>query len=164
MSSRTDRIERRVLLDAPLDRVWHAISDAQEFGSWFGVRFDGPFVAGESLTGQIVPTTVDPEVAESQKPHEGLRFEITVDRVEPMRLFSFRWHPYAADPAIDYSQEPTTLVAFELEESPGGTVLTITESGFDRIPLARRAAAFEMNAQGWEAQLTLIEKYLVQRA
>jgi uncharacterized protein YndB with AHSA1/START domain len=163
MASSTDRIEKQVLLQAPLKRVWRAISDAQAFGSWFGVRFDGPFVAGEHLTGRIVPTTVDPEVAESQKPYEGLRFDITVDRIEPMRLLSFRWHPYAIDPEVDYSKEPTTLVVFELEERPDGTLLTITESGFDGIPVARRAAAFEMNEQGWEAQLALIEKYLAQK-
>jgi uncharacterized protein YndB with AHSA1/START domain len=164
MTPSVDHIEKQVLLHAPLERVWRAISDAQEFGSWFGVHFDGPFVAGESLTGQIVPTTVDPEVAESQKPYEGHRFDITVDRIEPMQLFSFRWHPYAVDPEADYSQEPTTLVVFELEETPDGTLLTITESGFDGIPLARRAKAFEMNERGWEAQLTLIEKYLAQGA
>jgi uncharacterized protein YndB with AHSA1/START domain len=117
-------------------------------------------VAGARLTGEIVPTTVDPEVAESQKPYEGRRFEVFVDRVEPMRLLSFRWHPYAVDPEIDYSEEPTTLVVFELERASEGTELTITESGFDRIPLARRAEAFEMNDGGWEAQLILIEKYL----
>lgn len=164
MSSSTDRIEKRVLLQAPLERVWNAISDAEEFGRWFGVRFDGPFVAGKPLTGRIVPTTVDPEVAESQKPYEGRRLDIIVDRIEPMRLFSFRWHPYAIDPEIDYSQEPTTLVVFTLEESPDGTLLTITESGFDRIPLARRAEAFEMNEQGWEAQRMLLEKYLAKSA
>ncbi len=163
MASSTDRIEKQVFLQAPLERVWRAISDAQAFGSWFGVRFDGPFVAGEHLTGRIVPTTVDPEVAESQKPYEGLRFDITVDRIEPMRLLSFRWHPYAIDPEVDYSKEPTTLVIFELEKRPDGTLLTVTESGFDGIPVARRAAAFEMNEQGWEAQLALIEKYLVQK-
>lgn len=162
MASDTDRIEKRIVLRAPLERVWRAISDAQEFGSWFGVRFEGPFVAGEHLTGEMTPTTVDPQVAEGQKPYEGHRFDITVDRIEPMRLFSFRWHPYAIDPEVDYSQEPTTLVVFELESTPDGTVLTITESGFDRIPLARRAEAFEMNERGWEAQLTLIEKYLEQ--
>lgn len=164
MASSTDCIEKRVLLHAPLERVWNAISDAQEFGSWFGVRFDGPFVAGEHLTGRIVPTTVDLDVAERQKPYEGLRFDITVDRIEPMRLFSFRWHPYAVQPEIDYSQEPTTLVVLALEDTPDGTVLTITESGFDRIPLARRAKAFEMNEQGWEAQLTLVEKHLARGA
>lgn len=162
MTSSTDRIEKRALLRAPLDRVWRAISDSGEFGSWFGVRFDGPFVAGAHLTGRIVPTTVDPEVAEGQRPYEGLRFDITVDRIEPMRLLSFRWHPYAVDPDVDYSSEPTTLVVFELEEAPDGTLLTITESGFDEIPLSRRATAFEMNEQGWKAQITLIEKYLAQ--
>ena len=160
MPTGTDRIEKEILLRAPLTRVWRAISDAEEFGRWFGVRFDGPFVAGEHLTGRIVPTSVGPEVAESQKPYEGSRFDITVDRIDPMRRFSFRWHPYAVDPDVDYSAEPTTLVVFELEEVPDGTRLRITESGFDAIPLERRATAFEMNEQGWEAQLSLIEKYL----
>lgn len=164
MTSSTDRIEKQVLLPAPLERVWRAISDAQEFGSWFGVRFDGPFVAGAHVTGQIVPTTVDPEVAKRQKPYEGRRFDITVDRIEPLRLFSFRWHPFSIDPEIDYSNEPTTLVVFQLEETPDGTLLTITESGFDGIPLERRAKAFEMNEQGWEAQVALIGKYLVRNA
>lgn len=117
-------------------------------------------MAGECVSGRIVPTSVDPEVAESQKPYEGRRFDITVDRVEPMRLFAFRWHPYAVDPEVDYSGEPTTLVVFELKDTPEGVVLTIAESGFDQIPLARRAEAFEMNEHGWEAQLTLIAKYL----
>lgn len=164
MTSSTDHIEKQVLLHAPLERVWRAISDAQEFGSWFGVRFDGPFVAGGHVTGQIVPTTVDPEVAKRQKPYEGRRFDITIDRIEPMRLFSFRWHPFSIDPEIDYSREPTTLVVFQLEETPDGTLLTITESGFDGIPLERRAKAFEMNEQGWEAQLALIGKYLARTA
>lgn len=164
MASDSDRIEKRILLHAPLERVWHAISDAQEFGSWFGARFDGPFVAGQHLTGQIVPTAVDPDVAESQKPHEGSRFEITIDQVEPMRRLAFRWHPYAVDPEVDYSQEPATLVVFELEVAEQGTELTITESGFDRIPLERRAQAFEMNEQGWEAQLMLVEKHLARQA
>lgn len=162
MKESTDRIEKQVLLKAPLERVWRAISDAEAFGSWFGVRFDGEFEAGAPLTGRIVPTTVDPDVAESQKPYEGARFETTVDRIEPMRLLSFRWHPYAIDPEVDYSNEPTTLVVFELEERPDGTLLTVRESGFDKIPVARRASAFEMNEQGWEAQLVLITKYLAQ--
>lgn len=162
MAPSTDRIEKQVQLRASLARVWRAISDAQEFGSWFGVRFDGPFVAGARLTGQIVPTTADPEVAKSQKPYEGQRFEITVERIEPMRHLSFRWHPYAVDPEVDYSKEPTTLVVFELEEVAEGTLLTVTESGFDGIPLERRAEAFEMNEGGWEAQMRLIEKYLAQ--
>jgi uncharacterized protein YndB with AHSA1/START domain len=155
-----DRIEKKVLLRAPRDRVWRAISDAQEFGTWFGVAFDGPFVAGKRLTGRIVPTKVDAGVAKAQEPHAGKAFEITVDRIEPMRLFSFRWHPFAVDPGIDYSSEPATLVTFELEDAPGGTNLTIIESGFDRVPLERRAKAFTSNEQGWTAQAKLIEKYL----
>ncbi len=160
MPSSSDRIEKKVLLEAPVERVWRAVSDAREFGSWFGAAFDGAFAPGARLTGRIVPTTVDAGVAASQKPHEGTRFEIVVERVEPMRRLSFRWHPYAVDPRVDYAQEPTTLVTFELEEAPGGTRLTITESGFDAIPLARRAKAFEMNEQGWSGQARLIEKHL----
>lgn len=160
MTSSTDRIEKRVLLRAPLARVWRAISDAEEFGTWFGVRFDGPFAAGKPVTGRMVPTSVDREVAESQKPYEGQRFEFNIERIESMRLFSFRWHPYAVDRTMDYSKEPTTLVAFELEETAEGTRLTVTESGFDAIPLARRAKAFEMNEKGWAAQVKLIKKYL----
>ena len=164
MASNTDRIVKQVLLHAPLDRVWRAISDAKEFGSWFGMRFDGPFVEGEGVSGEIVPTTVDPEVAASQEPYEGIRFEIMIERIDPMRLFSFRWHPGAVDPEIDYSKEPTTLVVFELEQTSDGTRLTITESGFDAIPLARRAEAYEGNEQGWDAQLSLIEGHLAQTA
>jgi uncharacterized protein YndB with AHSA1/START domain len=160
MGTVTDRIEKQILLRAPLARVWRAVSDAQEFGRWFGVAFDGPFVARQRITGRIVPTTVDAEAAKSQKPYEGKTFEITVDRIEPERLFSFRWHPFAVDASVDYASEPTTLVVFELEEASGGTLLTIRESGFDGIPLARRAKAFTMNEQGWARQVTLIEKYL----
>jgi uncharacterized protein YndB with AHSA1/START domain len=160
MTQQTDRIEKKILLRAPCERVWRAISDAKEFGSWFGMQFDGAFVAGTRLTGRIAPTKVDPEVARLQEPHVGKAFELVVDRIEPMRLFSFRWHPYAVDPATDYSREPMTLVKFELEEASGGTLLTITESGFDSIPLARRAEAFAANDGGWTHQSKLIEKYL----
>jgi uncharacterized protein YndB with AHSA1/START domain len=156
----TDRIEKKVVLKAPVERVWRAISDAKEFGSWFGMALDGPFVQGTRMKGKIVPTTVDPEVAKMQKPHEGKVFEITIDRIEPMRKFSFRWHPLAIDPSVDYSKEPTTLVTFELEKVSGGTQLTITESGFDKIPLARRAEAFKANEGGWQKQTELIAKYL----
>ena len=97
---------------------------------------------------------------DSQEPYAGVSFECTIDRVEPMRLFSFRWHPFAVDPAVDYSGEPATLVEFQLEEVEGGTRLTITESGFDRIPLERRARAFAANEQGWAAQSRLVEKYI----
>ncbi len=160
MTTDTDRIKKRILLRARRARVWRAISDAKEFGSWFGVEFDGAFVPGGRITGRIVPTKVDPEVARMQEPYTGMAFDFTLERIEPMRLLSFRWHPFAVDPGVDYSKEPTTLVVFELEEVPEGTMLTITESGFDRIPLARRAKAFTANEQGWEAQTKLIEKYL----
>lgn len=162
--SDTDRIEKRILLRAPLDRVWRAISDSKQFGNWFGVEFDGPFVAGTRITATLVPTKADAEVVKSQKRYEGLRFEFSIERIEPMRHFSYRWHPNAVDPNLDYSKEPTTLVVFDLEEVTGGTMLTITESGFDRIPLERRAKAFAGNEQGWTAQTKLIEKYLALEA
>jgi uncharacterized protein YndB with AHSA1/START domain len=156
----TDRIEKNVLLRAPRDRVWNAISDATQFGAWFGVELDGPFLAGSRVAGRIVPTRVDPEVAAMQEPYTGMAFECTVERIEPMNLFSFRWHPFAVEPGVDYSGEPTTLVTFELEDAAGGTRLKITESGFDRIPLERRAKAFAANDGGWTKQAELIAKYL----
>jgi uncharacterized protein YndB with AHSA1/START domain len=159
MSSDTDRIIKTVVLKAAPDRVWRAISDVREFGSWFGAAFDGPFIAGTRLQGTIVPTTVDPEVAKMQEPHAGTAFEVLVERVEPMRLFSFRWHPYSVGTA-DLSAEPMTLVEFELTPADGGTRLTITESGFDSIPLARRAKAFKADEGGWEHQARLVAKYL----
>jgi uncharacterized protein YndB with AHSA1/START domain len=159
----TDRIEKKVLLRAPLARVWRAISDAKEFGSWFGVKFDAPFTPGATLRGVVVPTTVNEEVAKAQKPYEGKPFEITVEQMEPERLFSFRWHPYAMEPGVDYSLEPTTLVAFTLEKTADGIMLTIVESGFDQIPLTRRAKAFSANEGGWSKQVELIEAYLVQK-
>jgi len=160
MSSTTDRIEKTVVLKAPRERVWRAISDAKQFGTWFGVEFEGPFVAGAHLVGRIVPTKVDPEVARQQEPHAGAKFDWTIESIEPMQRMAFRWHPFAIDPSVDYSGEPTTLIVFELAEIPGGTHLTITESGFDGIPLARRAAAFKANEGGWEAQARLLAKYV----
>lgn len=160
MATSTDRIEKKVLLRAPRDRVWRAISDAKQFGAWFGVEFESGFVAGARVIGKIAPTKVDPEVAQAQEPYSGMSFEFHIDCIEPMRLFSFRWHPYAIDPNADYSNEPMTLVTFTLEDAGGDTMLTITESGFDGIPLARRAEAFEANDEGWTAQAQLIEKYL----
>ena len=160
MTSVPDSIEKQVFLRAPLARVWSAISDSRQFGSWFGVKFDGPFKPGERIAGTIVPTTADAQIAEMQKPYEGMTFDITVDRIEPQKLFSFRWHPAAIDPKVDYSHEPATLVVFQLEEVPGGVRLTIVESGFNGIPLPRRAEAFKMNEGGWAAQTMLIEKYL----
>jgi uncharacterized protein YndB with AHSA1/START domain len=156
----TDRIEKQILLRAPRERVWRAISDAKEFGSWFGVRFDGPFAEGARLTGKITPTTVDAEVAKMQEPYAGKAFDWTVERIEPMRRLAFRWHPHAVDSGVDYSKEPTTLIEFELLDAPGGILLKISESGFDQIPLERRAKAFKANEGGWEHQTRLIEKYL----
>jgi uncharacterized protein YndB with AHSA1/START domain len=159
-----DRIEKRIVLRAPLDRVWRAVSDAEQFGSWFGVAFDNRFEEGTRLTGKIVPTTVDPEVAKLQEPHRGKPFEFTVERIEPPHRISFRWHPYAIKPGVDYSKEPMTTIVFELEEVAEGVLLTISESGFDRIPLARRAEAFKANEGGWEHQTRLLEKYLQGKA
>jgi uncharacterized protein YndB with AHSA1/START domain len=164
MSTVADRIEKKITLRAPVSRVWRAVSDAREFGAWFGVEFDGPFVAGKPAKGRITPTQADPEVAKLQEPHAGKAFDFTVDRIEPERLISFRWHPFAVEPGVDYSKEPTTLVVFALTEVAGGTLLTITESGFDRIPLERRAKAFAANEGGWEHQTKLIEKYLLRHA
>src|SRR6202030_1784473 len=153
----TDRIEKRILLRAPRKRVWRALSDSTEFGTWFGVKFHGPFTPGASIRGVIVTTTVNAEVAKAQKEYEGMPFEITIEQIEPERLFSFRWHPFAVERGVDYSAEPTTLVVFELEEVANGITLTVTESGFDQIPLARRAKAFTANEGGWDMVVKLIE-------
>jgi uncharacterized protein YndB with AHSA1/START domain len=160
----TDRIEKTILLHAPRERVWRAISDSQEFGTWFGVKFDGPFVEGSRLTGVIVGTKVNEEVANAQRPYEGKSFETIIEQIQPEKLFSFRWHPYAVESDVDYSKELTTLIVFELVEEADGVRLTITESGFDKIPLERRAEAFTSNEQGWEIQIKLIEEYLKQVA
>lgn len=151
MPSQTDRIEKNVVLKAPRGRVWRALAEAKEFGAWFGVTFSGAFSPGATVRGTM-----------TIKGYEGKQFEFAVDRMEPERLISFRWHPYAIDPKIDYSAEPTTLIVFELEEVPGGTQLKVVESGFDRIPLARRAEAFKMNEQGWGKQLKNIERYVTE--
>lgn len=156
----TDRIEKQILLRVPRERVWRALSDSTEFGAWFGMRFDRPFEPGASLRGVMTPTTVDADIAAAQKPCEGLPFEITIEQIEPERLFSFRWHPFAIEPGVDYSSEPTTLIVFDLQAVPGGTLLTVTESGFDQIPLARRVQAFTANNEGWTMVIGLIVKYL----
>ena len=145
----TDRIEKKLLLRAPRTRVWRALTDAQEFGKWFGVELTDAFTPGARVRGKV-----------TTKGYEHVTWEITVEKIEPERLFSFRWHPYAIEPGTDYSTEPTTLIEFELEEVAAGTQLTLTESGFDRIPLARRAKAFEMNDRGWEMQLENIERHV----
>ncbi len=151
-------IRKTTLLQAPVARVWTAISDSAQFGAWFGAEFDGPFVAGTTATARIRPTTVDPEVAKLQEPHAGTPFVVAVDAVEPPQRLAFRWHPGGDGTG------PMTRVEFVLEGVPGGTILTITESGFDEIPLERRAAAFEGNDEGWTHQLRLLTGYLAQPA
>jgi uncharacterized protein YndB with AHSA1/START domain len=155
-----DRIEKKILLHAPRQRVWRALSDATEFGTWFGMKFDGPFVVGAKMRCSIAPTQVNAEVAKAQKSHEGIPFEITIEQIEPERVFSFRWHPHAIERGVDYSGEPTTLIVFALEEVADGVMLTVTESGFDQIPLARRAKAFTANDQGWSIMVGVLEEYL----
>lgn len=154
----TDTIRKEVVLKAPRSRVWQAISDSKAFGTWFGMTVEGPFVQGQTAKGKIAMTQVDPEIAKQQEPYVGMACDLMVERIEPETRFAFRWHP-GADPNIP-KDSPTTLVTFELEEVAGGTRLIITESGFDRIPIERRAKAFAGNESGWEAQLTLIAKYL----
>jgi uncharacterized protein YndB with AHSA1/START domain len=144
-----DRIEKRIELDAPVARVWRALTDQREFGTWFRVDLRDPFVAGQPARGKLtVPG------------YEGLAFEIVVERLEPERLFSFRWHPYAVEPAVDYSREPTTLVEFTLQKSARGTLLVVIESGFSQLPPGRRLEAFRMNDGGWAEQLRNIEGHL----
>jgi uncharacterized protein YndB with AHSA1/START domain len=156
----SDRIQKKVFLHAPRSRTWRAIANPKEFGSWFGVKVDGSFSPGVRVAGKIAPTEVDAEIAQQQREYEGMPFEITIDRIEPERLFSFRWHPFATNRDVDYSAEPSTLVSFELEEARDGVLLTLTESGFDRLPASRRDKAFAANEQGWAKQMKLIEKYL----
>jgi uncharacterized protein YndB with AHSA1/START domain len=151
MNTSTDRIERKVILKAPRARVWRALSDAGEFGSWFGVDFTGKaFVAGQSVRGKV-----------TYPGYEHLTMEVVIERIVPQQLLSWRWHPAAIDPKVDYSQEPTTLVVFELQEVDGGTMLTVVESGLDKIPLARRADVFRMNSSGWDQQMESIKKHVV---
>jgi uncharacterized protein YndB with AHSA1/START domain len=146
----TDRIEKRIVLRAPRARVWRAISDAREFGAWFRVDFGGAvFSPGASVRGRI-----------TYPGYEHLAMEIRIERMEPERLLSFRWHPNAVDPSRDYSTEPTTLVVFELTDVPDGTALTVVESGFDRLPLERRAEAFRSNDGGWTEQTRNIDRYV----
>lgn len=150
MNTSTDRIERQIHIKAPRSKVWRALADAESFGNWFGVALQGKrFVAGEPCEGNI-----------TYPGYEHLMWNVVVERVEPERLLAFRWHPYAVDPNVDYSQEPTTLVTFELEETSDGTLLRLVESGFDGIPVSRRAEAFRMNSGGWDAQMKNIDAYV----
>jgi uncharacterized protein YndB with AHSA1/START domain len=149
-ASSTDRIERQIHLQAPRAKVWRALAEAEAFGEWFGVNLEGQrFAVGETARGRI-----------TYPGYEHLVCEMQVEHIEPGRRFAYRWHPYAVDPAVDYSAEPTTRVEFTLEDAAGGTLLRLVESGFDRIPLARRAEAYRMNSGGWDAQMENIEKYL----
>ncbi len=145
----TDRIEKSILLRASRSRVWHALTDAQEFGAWFRVQLEGAFAEGAIVRGRI-----------THPGYEHVTMEMLIERMEPERLFSYRWHPYAISPDVDYSAEPMTLVEFRLEEAEGGTLLTVVESGFDRLPSRRRAEAFRMNDNGWTEQIVNIERHV----
>jgi uncharacterized protein YndB with AHSA1/START domain len=146
-------IEKRIELKAPLSRVWRALTDYREFGQWFRVKVDGPFVPGEISRGQV-----------TYPGYEHLQWEVVVQKMEPERLFSFTWHPYAVDPEKDYSKETPTLVEFGLEKIANGTLLVVTESGFDKIPSDRRPEAFRMNDGGWTEQMKNIENYVTQKS
>jgi len=145
----SDRIQKKIVLSAPLARVWRALSDSAEFGEWFKIKLQGPFQEGSTTRGNI-----------THPGYEHVTVEMQVEKLETERYFAYRWHPYAIDTKLDYSNEPTTLVEFQLEPTKGGTLLTITESGFDRIPAARRAEAFRMNDGGWNGQIQNIEKHV----
>jgi uncharacterized protein YndB with AHSA1/START domain len=149
----TNDIEKRIELKAPVSRVWRAITDYHEFGEWFKVKLEGPFVAGKVSRGQI-----------THPGYEHVKWEATVKEMKPERLFSFTWHPYAIDPNVDYSTETPTLVEFRLEKIPSGTLLVITESGFDKISAHRRAEALRMDDGGWAGQIKNIEKHVAQNA
>ena len=147
----TDRIEKRIELKAPVSRVWRALTDHREFGAWFRVRLAAPFQVGGVAQGQI-----------AYPGYEHVKWEATIEAMEPERLFAFAWHPYAVDPAIDYSKEPTTRVEFRLEPKGDGTLLIVTESGFDAIPKERRFEAYRMNDGGWSEQMKNIAAHVDQ--
>jgi uncharacterized protein YndB with AHSA1/START domain len=144
-----NRIEKRIELQAPVSRVWRAITNSREFGTWFKVNIEGPFVAGKLVEGQL-----------THPGYEHVRWKAVIQRIEPQKLFSFTWHPYGIDPKVDYSKETPTLVEFRLEPIPSGTLLVVTESGFDQVPADRRAEAFRMNDSGWTQQMKNIENYV----
>ena len=146
-----DRIDKRIELKAPVSRVWRALTDYREFGAWFGVNLETPFAVGQPTQGRLaIPG------------YEKYELEVVVRAMEPERLFAYHWHPYALDESIDYSKEEPTLVEFRLEKTDAGTLLLISESGFDRIPAGRRAEAFRMKEGGWSGQIKNIEKHLAQ--
>jgi len=147
--STTDCIRKEILLRAPQPRVWKALSDAQEFGAWFGMKLEGGFVPGQPVFGRL-----------THPGYEHLRVEMRVENMDAETLFSYRWHPYALDVKKDYSKEPMTLVEFRLEAVEGGTLLKVVESGFDQLPPERRDEAFRMNDGGWTQQVVRIERYV----
>lgn len=153
LPSATDRIEKQIVARAPRAKVWRALTDAEEFGSWFGAAIAGPFTPGARVRGQV-----------THKGYQHLTLDMTIERMEPERLLSWRWHPHPIDPGVDYAAEPTTLVTFELQDAPEGTLLTVVESGFDGIPLARRASAYRGNEGGWAAQMENIQRHVGQDA
>jgi uncharacterized protein YndB with AHSA1/START domain len=146
-----NQIEKRIELKAPVSRVWRALTDYREFGQWFRVKLDGPFVPGQTARGQI-----------TYPGYEHVKWEAVVQKMEPERLFSFTWHPYSVDSKIDYSKETPTLVEFRLEKTSNGTLLLLTESGFDKIPGDRRLEAFRRNDGGWTEQMKNIENHVSQ--
>jgi len=147
----SDRIEKRIELNAPVSRVWRALTDYEQFGQWFRVNLETPFIPGKATRGHI-----------TYPGYEHLIMELVVTRMEPEHLFSFSWHPYAIDTQRDYSQEIPTQVEFRLEKNGEGTLLLLTESGFDRIPEDRRLTAFRANSGGWAQQMKNIEDYVAQ--
>jgi uncharacterized protein YndB with AHSA1/START domain len=144
-----DKIETTIEVNAPRARVWRAIADAREFGNWFGMKLDGSFTVGATVRGRL-----------TVKGYEHATIDLLIVAIEPEHYFAYRWHPYAIDPKVDYSTEPTTLVEFRLKEMAGGTAVTIVESGFDQLPPTRRAEAFRMNQQGWAGQSKNIARYV----
>ena len=148
----TDRIEKQIELKAPISRVWRALTDHREFGTWFRVKLEGPFEVGRVARGQI-----------TYPGYEHVRWEVVVEAIEPEHLFAFAWHPYAVEPTIDYSKEPTTRVEFRLEPKGEGTLLIVTESGFDAIPKERRFEAYRMNDGGWSEQMKNIRAHVERR-
>jgi uncharacterized protein YndB with AHSA1/START domain len=144
-------IDKSIELNAPVSRVWQALTDHRQFGQWFCVRIDAPFQPGQPSTGHI-----------THPGYEHVKWEAVVQKLEPEHTFSFTWHPYAIDPAVDYSHETPTLVEFALTPTATGTLLRVTESGFENIPAARRAEAFLKDSNGWAAQMRNIEAYVAQ--
>jgi uncharacterized protein YndB with AHSA1/START domain len=144
----SDRIEKTIEIKAPVSRVWRALTDHKEFGTWFLAKLDRPFVVGKPVG-----------FVSTYPGCERLKWEVVVREMEPERLFSFTWHPYAVDPDVDYSSETPTLVEFTLETIAGGTLLRVVESGFDKIPSKRRPEAFRMNDGGWSEQVQNIARY-----